>query len=83
VKNITIVLEEKVADWARVEAAKRRTSVSRMLGEILAEKMRREDAYGKAMNQFLAFKPARLRKSPKDRLPSRSQIYRDERRLRG
>jgi hypothetical protein len=27
-RNLTIVLEEKVADWARAEAAKRRTSVS-------------------------------------------------------
>jgi hypothetical protein len=39
-KNVTIVLDERVADWARIEAAKRRTSVSRMVGEMLAEKMR-------------------------------------------
>jgi hypothetical protein len=83
VKNVTIVLDEKVADWARVEAAKRRTSVSRMLGEMLAEKMRQEDSYEKAMNQFLAFKPEKLRRSAKDKLLSRNEIYRDERRLRG
>ena len=82
-KNVTIVLDEKVADWARIEAAKRRTSVSRMVGEILAEKMRQEDGYEKAMNQFLAFKPEKLRKSAKDKLPSRVEIYRDGRRLRG
>ena len=50
-RNVTIVLEEKVADWARVEAAKRRTSLSRMVGEMLAEKMRQEEAYEGAMRQ--------------------------------
>jgi hypothetical protein len=83
VRNVTIVLDEKVADWARIEAAKRRTSVSRMLGEMLSEKMRQEDAYEKAMNQFLASKPVKLRRSAKDKLPSRSEVYRDERRFRG
>jgi hypothetical protein len=83
VKNVTIVLDEKVADWARIEAARRRTSVSRMVGEMLAEKMRQEDAYGKAMNEFLSFKPETLRRSAKDKLPSREEIYRDGRRLRG
>jgi hypothetical protein len=82
-KNVTIVLDEKVADWARVEAAKRRTSVSRMLGEMLAEKMRQEDAYEHAMNRFLAFKPQKLRRAPEDKLPSRDEIYRDGHRLRG
>jgi hypothetical protein len=47
-KNVTIVLEERVADWARIEAAKRRMSVSRMVGEMLAEKMRHEQTYEKA-----------------------------------
>jgi len=83
VKNVTVVLDEKVADWARIEAARRRTSVSRMLGEMLAEKMRQEDAYEKAMNQFLSFKPEKLRRSAKDNLPSRGEIYRGGRRLRG
>jgi hypothetical protein len=54
-----------------------------MVGEILAEKMRQEDGYEKAMNQFLSFKPEKLRKSTKDKLPSRVEIYRDGRRLRG
>jgi hypothetical protein len=82
-KNVTIVLEEKVADWARVEAAKRRTSLSRMLGEILAEKMRQQDTYEEAMNQFLRLVPERLRRSPDEKLPSRNETYQDGRRLRG
>jgi hypothetical protein len=38
-RNITITLEEKVARWARIEAATRDTSVSRFLGDILKERM--------------------------------------------
>jgi hypothetical protein len=82
-KNVTVVLEERVADWARIEAAKRRTSLSRLLGEMLAEKMQQEETYEKAMNQFLSLKPERLRRSPNDKLPSRDEIYQDARRFRG
>jgi hypothetical protein len=52
-KNVTITLEEDVLEWARVEAARRNTSVSRMLGEVLAEKMRRDDAYARAHQDWL------------------------------
>lgn len=38
-RNVTVTLEEDVAQWARVEAAKRDTSVSRLLGELLKERM--------------------------------------------
>jgi len=82
-RNVTIVLEEKVADWARVEAAKRRTSLSRMVGEMLAEMMRQEETYEEAMRQFLDLKPERLRRSQNDKLPSRNETYQDARRLRG
>lgn len=37
-KNVTITLDEKVAQWARVEAAKAGKSLSRWLGDWLAEK---------------------------------------------
>jgi hypothetical protein len=55
-KNVTITMEDKVAEWARIEAARRNTSVSRLLGEFLAEKMRRDDAYERAMREALEFK---------------------------
>ena len=38
-RNVTVTLEEDVAQWARIEAARRDTSVSRLLGEFLKEKM--------------------------------------------
>ncbi len=52
VKNVTITLEESVADWARIHAAKHNTSVSRMLGQMLAEKMAQEDSYAQAMQAW-------------------------------
>jgi hypothetical protein len=42
-----------VAEWARLEAARRNTSVSRLVGEMLGEKMRHDDAYERAMNEWL------------------------------
>jgi len=38
-RNVTVTLEEDVARWARIEAACRDTSVSRLLGELLKERM--------------------------------------------
>lgn len=52
-KNVTVSMEESVADWARIEAARRNTSVSKLIGEMLAEKMRHDDAYERAMNEWL------------------------------
>ena len=70
-KNVTITMAEEVADWARLEAAKRNTSVSRMLGEMLAEKMRQEDAYERAMNEW-------LQRDPSYRSDGRPYVKRDE-----
>ena len=52
-KNVTVSMEENVADWARIEAARRNTSVSKLIGAMLAEKMRHDDAYERAMNEWL------------------------------
>ena len=42
-RNVTVTLEEDVARWARIEAARRDTSVSRLLGELLKERMSAQD----------------------------------------
>ncbi|WP_027014001.1 DUF6364 family protein [Comamonas composti] len=47
-KNLTITVEDSVLEWARVEAARRGTSVSRMVGDFMAEMQQREDAYERA-----------------------------------
>lgn len=54
-KNVTVTMEDGVADWARMEAARRNTSVSRLVGEMLAEKMRHDGRYERAMQEALKF----------------------------
>ncbi len=54
-KNVTITVEDGALEWARIQAAKRNSSVSRLVGELLAEKMRQEDAYEQAMREALNF----------------------------
>ncbi len=56
-RNVTVTLEEEVAQWARIEAARRDTSVSRWLGELLRERMSAEDDYEKAMRRAVGRKP--------------------------
>ena len=56
-RNVTITLEENVARWARLEAARQDTSVSRLLGRILEERMAEEDDYERSMRRALAQKP--------------------------
>jgi hypothetical protein len=56
-RNITITLEESIARWARIEAARKDTSVSRLLAGILKERMLEADAYQAAMRRALARKP--------------------------
>ena len=71
-KNVTITMEDKVADWARMEAARRNTSVSRLVGELLTEKMRHDDAYERAMREALEFKSFGLSNG---RYLSREEMY--------
>ena len=54
---MTVTLQEDVARWARLEAARNDTSVSRLLGEILKQRMLEGDNYKRAMRRALARKP--------------------------
>lgn len=56
-RNITITLEEELARWARIEAARSDTSVSRFLAEILKERMMQKADYEAAKRRALARKP--------------------------
>lgn len=56
-KNITVTLEEKTAAWVRVYAARQGKSVSRLLGEILQERMREMTDYNEAMRSYLSRGP--------------------------
>jgi hypothetical protein len=55
-RNVTVTLEEQVARWARIEAARKETSVSRLLGTILKERMLHGDVYERSMRRALARK---------------------------
>jgi hypothetical protein len=71
-KNVTVTMEDTVADWARMEAARRNTSVSRLVGEMLADKMRHDDAYERAMREALEFKSFGVSTGP---YLTREEIY--------
>ena len=71
-RNVTVTLEEKVARWARIEAARQDMSVSRLLAGILKERMREKDSYERAMREALARKPF---PATDGRYPKREEIY--------
>ncbi len=56
-KNITITLDEKTAHWVRIYAARQGKSVSRLLGEMLQERLREVRDYNQAMRRQLSRKP--------------------------
>ena len=53
-RNVTITLDEEVADWVQFEATQQHTSVSRLVGELLREQMRAKQGYEAAMEHFLS-----------------------------
>ena len=74
-RNVTVVLDEESARWIRVEAARRDTSVSRFLGELVARERARAEGYDAAMALFLARAPRPLGDSGAP-LPTRDEIHR-------
>lgn len=73
-RNVTITLDDETARWARIEAARQDTSVSKMVGAMLRERMQREDAYERAKRSFLGRGPYRMG-APGQPLPTRDEIY--------
>ncbi|HAU57989.1 MAG TPA: CopG family transcriptional regulator [Comamonadaceae bacterium] len=72
-KNVTITVDDTALEWVRIEAAKRNTSVSRLVGEMLAEKMRHDDAYERAYREWQA--DQRSWASSGAPYPTRDEIY--------
>ena len=60
-KNVTITLDDEVARWAKLRAAEKNTSVSRLLGNLLKEMMQGEADYALAMEQYLMIQPVVLK----------------------
>jgi hypothetical protein len=58
-KNVTITLEEEALRWARRKAAEENTSVSKLVGRMLEDKMRQTDEYWAAYERWKRIKPIR------------------------
>lgn len=72
-KNVTITLDEKVALWARVWAARHNSSVSRLVGELLQERMKQEEGYERSMARYLSRAPVLLK--TQGAYPRRDDLY--------
>jgi hypothetical protein len=73
-KNITISVEENIARWARVKAAKRGVSLSKMISELLEKQMEQEQGYQRSMAEFLTREPEPIKKSS-SAYPKREELY--------
>ena len=73
-KNVTITLDKEVARWARIRAAERDTSLSRLVGELLREKMLAESNYQTSMQNYLA-QSFRVLKRKRDTYPDREDLH--------
>jgi len=73
-KNVTITLDEETARWARVQAARQNTSVSRMLGQVLQEMRDREEQRDTAAARFLG-RPTHPLRDTDAPYPDRSSLY--------
>ena len=71
-KNVTITLEEEAARWARITAAERDTSVSRLVGEMLKDRMTAEKRYDTARRRYLSRKAAPISSA---RYPRRDHLH--------
>ena len=73
-KNVTITLDDKTAAWVRVHAAKHNTSVSRIVGDMLRQRMGETRDYDAAMRRFLAKPPVAL-KAADAAYPGRDELH--------
>lgn len=73
-KNVTVTMPVEVARWARVRASGEGDSLARFLGDILREKMDREDAYDTAMMRYLGRAPQELRRDGGE-IPRREELH--------
>ena len=73
-KNLTVSMDEKVARWARVQAAREGISVSRLLARQLETLMRRDRSFQAAKTRFMTRKPVRLSADGR-KYPARNELH--------
>jgi len=71
-RNVTITLDEDVARWARVKAAEENSSVSRLVGELLRDLMRRHQRFDRARREFKRLSSAVISSGP---YPRREDLH--------
>jgi hypothetical protein len=74
VRRISIVLDDEIAAWATARAAERKTSVSKLIGELLRSRMHDERGYGEAGNLFFSIAPRPLA-APGTAYPRRDELH--------
>jgi hypothetical protein len=79
-RNVTVTMDEETARWARIQAAREDTSVSRLLSDLLRREMEHRATYDVAMERFFAQAPG-VHRAPGVPFPSRDELH-DRPRLR-
>ncbi|MGH7447715.1 MAG: hypothetical protein ACRELT_09155 [Longimicrobiales bacterium] len=77
-RNVTITLDEEAARWARIEAARRDTSVSQLVAQLLREKMIGSDEYEAARRRYFAGEP-KVHRALGARYPARDELHERDR----
>jgi hypothetical protein len=73
-KDVTVRLPDEAAAWLRARAAERKTSMSRILGEMVEERMRASSQYEAARQRFLT-RTLRPLKNQGEEYPKREDLY--------
>jgi hypothetical protein len=74
VRNVTISLDDETALWARMEAARRDTSVSQFVGNLLRRQMRDDEEYARASRSYSRRSSAPLSAAGRS-YPSRDEVH--------
>jgi hypothetical protein len=67
-------MDDETAQWVRIEAARRDSSVSRWVAQLLRQQMTESSEYEQARRSYESRQPSAL-KSPADRYPDRADLY--------
>jgi hypothetical protein len=73
-KNVTITLDEATARWARRLAASQNKSLSRLVGDLLAERRLLDGRYELAMRDYFSLEPRPLG-APGQRYTTRDELH--------
>lgn len=73
-RNVTVSLDDETARWARMEAARQDTSMSRLIGRLLRQHMVEAREYDNARRSYQKRQAAPLSEATTP-YPSRDELY--------